>query len=317
MLFKSVAVVLAFAAAAIAGGSDAAPPSTWCVASLVMDGHAWNLAWDNDTNSLNSRGAFKNVMIIVLENEDNGNVLADPYLGSVLPAKGQLLTNMDAVWHPSQPNYIAMISGSKRNVLLDNDANIDAPNVADLLEAKGFTWRAYQEEYPGNCFSGSSASNKLYRRKHNPFISFNSIRNNAARCGNIVPASYLDIDAKARNLPNYMFYTPNMDNDGHDTTLAYSSAWLKGFLEPKLVDPAYADTLFVVTYDESESYLARNQIYTVLLGKGIKGKNLKDNTYYTHYSVLKAIEQNFQIGNMGKHDSEAGTNALDLAWAAC
>ncbi|KAJ3202759.1 hypothetical protein HDU67_000293 [Dinochytrium kinnereticum] len=148
-------------------------------------------------------------------------------------------------------------------------------------------------------------------------MSFNSIRNNPARCANIVPASYLEYDAKALNLPNYMFFTPNMDNNGHDTDIPTSSAWLKAFLEPKLTNPAYANTLFVVTYDESESYIGRNQIYTVLLGAGIKGKGLKDDTFYNHYSVLKAIEQNFQLGNMGKHDSEAEVNTIPLNYKSC
>ncbi|KAI8854705.1 phosphoesterase, partial [Chytridium lagenaria] len=231
--------------------------------------------------------------------------------------KGQLLTNMDGVWHPSQPNYIAMIAGSKHNVLLNNDAEVNAPNIADLLEKKGKTWRAYQQNYPGNCYTGSTYDNGLYVRKHNPFMSFNSIRNNPARCANIVPATYLDLDAQARNLPNYMFYTPNMINSGHDSSIATYSVWLKAFLEPKLKDPVYADTLFIVTYDESESYLARNQVYTVLLGAGIKGKGYVDNTSYNHYSVLKAIEQNFQLGNMGKHDSESSVSTLALNWKTC
>ncbi|KAJ3202336.1 hypothetical protein HDU67_000618, partial [Dinochytrium kinnereticum] len=287
-LFAAMAVMLPSVLAGGTGGGGSTPPS-----------------------APTCRDAFKNVMIIVMENEDQGSVMNDPYLGQVLPSKGYLLTNADAVWHPSQPNYIAMISGSKRNVVLDNDVDVDAPNIADLLEAKGYTWRSYQEDYPGNCFTGDS-NNKLYRRKHNPFMSFNSIRNNPARCANIVPSSYLDIDAKAMNLPNYMFFTPNMVNDGHDSDIPTSSAWLKAFLEPKLTNPAYANTLFVVTYDESESYVARNQIYTVLLGAGIKGKGLKDDTFYNHYSVLKAIEQNFQLGNMGKHDSEAEVNTIPL-----
>jgi hypothetical protein len=58
-------------------------------------------------------------MTIVLENEDASNVMKDDYFGVELPRKGLLLTNMNGVTHPSQPNYIAMISGSTHRVLAD------------------------------------------------------------------------------------------------------------------------------------------------------------------------------------------------------
>jgi acid phosphatase len=113
-----------------------------------------------------------------------------------------------------------------------------------------------------------------------------------------------------------MFFTPNMNNDGHDTDIPTSSRWLKAFLEPKLVDPAYKDVLFVVTFDESKSYLTGgNTIYGLLLGAGIKGKGLVDNKSYDHYSYLSMIEKNFGLGNLGKKDVNA--TPIPLAAPVC
>ncbi|KAI8803690.1 phosphoesterase family-domain-containing protein [Cladochytrium replicatum] len=256
---------------------------------------------------------FKNLMTIVLENEDASNVLADPYIGKTLPAKGYLLTNSFGVAHPSQPNYIASIAGDTLGVSGDSNVNLAQTNIVDLLEAKKFTWKSYQENYPSagcNTAATYGGSGK-YARKHNPFISFKNIQNNATRCANIVPNSQLDIDAAAGKLPDYMYYTPNLMNDGHDTTLQYSSNWLKGFLEPKLADPAYANTLFYITYDESECFLfCQNKIYSILVGKGIKGAGLTDNTKYDHYSFLATWEKAFDIGNLGRKDASATTVPL-------
>ena len=44
---------------------------------------------------------------------------------------------------------IAMISGSTKGVLLDLDSNIDRKSIVDLLEAKGISWKSYQQAYPG------------------------------------------------------------------------------------------------------------------------------------------------------------------------
>ncbi|KAJ3178003.1 hypothetical protein HK101_010162 [Irineochytrium annulatum] len=252
-------------------------------------------------------------MIVVLENEDTADVMKDPYMGKNLTSRGYTLNNMNGVWHPSQPNYIAMISGSIHFplVLTDNDVTLKGKTIVDLLEPKGLTWKSYQEDYTGTCNMASTLGGAHhYARKHNPFISFSSITSNPARCANIVNSAQLDTDAAAGNLPNYMFYTPNLNNDGHDTDIPTASAWLQGFLEPKLADPAYADTLFVITFDESKTYLG-DAIYTVLLGKGITGAGKTDSTKYDHYSILATIEKNFNLGNLGASDKSAATIPLN------
>lgn len=42
-----------------------------------------------------------------------------------------------------------MISGSMSSVFLDFDSDIDRKSIVDLLEAKGVSWKAYMESYPG------------------------------------------------------------------------------------------------------------------------------------------------------------------------
>ncbi|KAJ3415188.1 hypothetical protein HDV05_005468 [Chytridiales sp. JEL 0842] len=247
------------------------------------------------TNITASCFSAKNVMTIIFENQDYSKVMRDRYFGTTLPAKGFLLTNI-------QPNYIAMTAGDTLGVTGSEEYNLNSTSIVDLLEEKGLSWKAYQQDYPGSCFT--ELQYKGYFRKHNPLISFTSVSENPERCSKIVNASELDVDARNGNLPNYMFYTPNNDNNSHDTTIAYASRWLKSFLEPKLVEPAYKDTLFVVMYDESLSDTP-NSIYTVLLGKGILGPNQRNNTKFTHYSYLAMIEKNFGLGNLGRNDAVA------------
>jgi hypothetical protein len=107
--------------------------------------------------------SFSNMLLVILENTDYSSAIADPNLKS-FASSGVLYSNWDAIGHPSQPNYIAMTSGSPNGITSDTSKTINVANIADLLEAKGFTWKSYQENWPGNCFTGTvSADGKYWR----------------------------------------------------------------------------------------------------------------------------------------------------------
>ncbi|KAI8079978.1 phosphoesterase family-domain-containing protein [Halteromyces radiatus] len=237
---------------------------------------------------------FDRVVIFIFENENYAAVHSDPYFGS-LAAKhnGVELSNFFALTHPSQPNYIGLISGSTSGVFMDFESNINRNSIVDLLEAKGITWKSYQQAYTGNC--DTSMRIGTYARKHNPFMSMVNIHNNATRCANIVNADQLDVDIKNNQVPQFAFYTPDMNNCGHDTSLQYASNWFKGFLEPRITNTNFTEnTMFVSTWDEAKDYLIPNQIQTVLFGPSFKRSSTAatDATKYDHYSLLRTIEDN-------------------------
>ncbi|KAI9311265.1 phosphoesterase family-domain-containing protein [Dichotomocladium elegans] len=235
---------------------------------------------------------YDRIVIIFHENKDYSDAIKDPYFSTIAEKhNGILLTNYSGLTHPSQPNYIGTISGSTKGVNLDLTSNIDRNSVVDLLEAKGISWKTYQEGYPGNCYNGSSGT---YVRRHNPFMSFTNISGNATRCANIVNASQLDIDIANDEVPQYVFYTPDLNNDGHATDLAYSSNWTKNWLEPRMKQEAFTkNTLFVLTWDENQTWVLKpNHIMTVLFGPAVKRSSKTDGVKYNHYSILKSVEEN-------------------------
>eukprot|EP00817_Percolomonadidae_sp_ATCC50343_P003136 CAMPEP_0117427268 /NCGR_PEP_ID=MMETSP0758-20121206/7158_1 /TAXON_ID=63605 /ORGANISM="Percolomonas cosmopolitus, Strain AE-1 (ATCC 50343)" /LENGTH=233 /DNA_ID=CAMNT_0005212819 /DNA_START=113 /DNA_END=811 /DNA_ORIENTATION=- len=229
---------------------------------------------------------------------------------------GKFLSNYYAVTHPSQPNYIAQVTGSTQGVHSDSNHDIDTTSIVDLLEKKGLTWRAYMENYPTNgdstCFTDAHGPNKMYYRKHNPFMSVNNIRENPKRCKQFYNEKGFDEDVRAvaeegKPLPNLMYFTPNIDNDGHNTNLTFSGNWLYSFLPPLLNNSAFMkDTLIVATFDEDD-YTHNNQVYTCLWGPThiIGQAGTGDNTKYNHYSLLRTIEDNFELGTLGRNDDSA------------
>jgi hypothetical protein len=122
----------------------------------------------SDSVGVSSRAlTFNNLLVILLENTDFSSAIADPNL-KAFASSGVLFSNWLAVSHPSQPNYIALTSGSTNGVTSDTSTTINVKNIADLLEAKGLTWKSYQENLPSTCFLGTVSADGLYFRSAIP-----------------------------------------------------------------------------------------------------------------------------------------------------
>ena len=255
-----------------------------------------------------SNGAFpiwsqnQKVILVILENTDYSQAMAQPFF-TKLSKDGALFNNYHAIGHPSQPNYVAMVAGDTLGVSGDGHYDLAGNSLVDLLEAAGKTWKVYAEDYPGNCFQGDTSGK--YARKHNPLISFKNIQSNPTRCANIMGASTFNADFKLGHLPNFTMYVPNLNNDGHDTGPAYADNFMSTEFGPLIYDPQLMNnTLLVVTFDEDDGLFGSNQIYTVVFGPGVKpGTQAADK--YSHYSLLRTLEDGFQLGHLGRNDSTA------------
>lgn len=251
---------------------------------------------------------FEHVLIIVLENQDYETVRKHPYM-KYLGEQGTLFEQFYGLFHPSYPNYLAMIGGKFFGTIGDVQKDIDSKTIADLLEAKQLTWKQYADGLPEPCFTGSRYGR--YARKHVPFMSFLSIQHDAQRCAHVVDERAFD----PHHLPHYAFYSPDMNHDGHDTSLDTAAVWLKEFLTPLLANGSLMDTtLIVVTFDESASQGGHddNHIYTVFLGNMVK-KGYVETRPYDHYNVLRTIEENFGLGTLDTQD--AASSPIVHVWA--
>jgi acid phosphatase len=241
---------------------------------------------------------FKKIVVVFFENEDRSRVEDEPFFRELM-TRGTSFSNFVCAGHPSQPNYIAFISGSRNGVFDNEPHQIDARHLGDLLEDKKLSWKTYAEGYPGNCFLGIDAGK--YVRRHVPFLSFKNIQENKERCARIVSGEQFKVDIERGDLPTFSLYIPDNNHNGHDTGVAYASKWADGFFRPLIVNPELTkDTLFVFTFDESR-YFGFRKIYTVFVGAGaIPGKVVA--TRSKHYDILRTIEDEFDLGSLGKHD---------------
>ena len=246
---------------------------------------------------------FKRIMFVIFESTDYQAALAQPTFAKIA-RDGALLTNVHAETHPSQGNYLALISGSTQGVNSDRPVNLSVPHVGDLLEAKGKSWKIYLESFPGGCFIGGNFGTSV--RKHNPFISFLNIQNNAERCSkHLVDAHQLDTDSQAGQLPDYSIYIPDMNNDGHDTGVAFADRWISSTFMSKLQDPHFMQDLLVVfTFDEGCTH-GSNQIYTAFYGASVSPGTTFAGAA-DHTTLLKLVEDQLGLGNLGQADATGG-----------
>jgi hypothetical protein len=165
------------------------------------------------------------VFVIMLENHSqhsvidqrdaSGNLVA-PYI-TELAHRYDLATNYYGVTHPSEPNYIASITGSNFGIQDDNVHVLDVPNLVDQLESHGLTWDAYMEAMdPSNKLATTApGTTALYAIKHNPFVLMQDVRDNPARLAHVKPYEDLAGDLASGNVGNFVWITPDQCNDMH------------------------------------------------------------------------------------------------------
>jgi len=266
---------------------------------------------------------FEHIAIIMFENKEFGSVIGNSLMPNYNKLAGEytLLTQYYAVTHPSLPNYIALMGGDTFDITSNcSDCFIDAPSLPDLVEAAGRTWKTYQEDMPEPCFVGDTLT---YVQKHNPFIYFDGIRLDVARCErSVVPLTALQTDIEADALPNFLFIKPNICNDSHDCDLDVSDAWLTnllGTLVPAL-DATGDSYLVVMLFEEGQGNHsccglppeAGGRVPVVLYSPLVKN-GFEDSTPYTHYSLLKTISEAWGLPYLG-HAADVNNSLIILPW---
>ena len=287
---------------------------------------------------------FDHVLIVVLENQDYESAIQNDLLKS-LAKKGAIFSNFGNLYHYSYPNYLAMIAGSdfgihKPLLLSDNQRtfNDDSEHktIGDLVN-----WRNYAEDYPASAtaqkpFLGDRKGR--YARKHVPFLSFRAVQNksfhnvvgvdtHAQDNAFVIDIGNLIADPQKNPLPEYMFYSPNLDDDGHDPKsnpqegLKKAADWLRVFLTTWLhfddrawvpKDEQMKRTLVIVTFDESGGNTKPERIYTVFLGAMVKPQDVT--AAYNHYSVLRTIEDNFGLDPIHKESGDGTASVITGIW---
>jgi hypothetical protein len=255
------------------------------------------------TSPHNSPPTRPHVLLIMLENKGYGATLgscaADAYLCS-LASQYMSATAWYSMGHPSLPNYLAVTSGSTQGCSGDAcPVGISATDLGGQLTTAGIPWQAYMESMPSAC--DDIASNGAYTRVHNPFAYFTD---NASRCHDVpYPGStglIAALDGSAA--PDFVWISPNLNDDMHNGSVQQGDAWLRANLAPVLDSPWFTRdrATVIVTMDENDLQPAPagGQIPFVVISSTARGAGALT-THGNLYGTLRSIEETFGLRLLG------------------
>ncbi len=183
----------------------------------------------------------------------------------------------------------------------------------------------------------------IFENMRNPFTIFPnsaSPRVFQSRCNDrIVNSTQLNADvASASTFRKLSIYIPDTVNDGHDNGMAVAESWFVGKFgqttpggtnwDTSIYNPAFINgTLFITTFDENDHSDVDGLIYTTFYGRmnsgaddptaphyvsGIKmplvNAGYVSATNYSHYSLVRLIEDSFNLGQLPPAPAVASTS---------
>jgi acid phosphatase len=234
---------------------------------------------------------FAHIVVVVEENHAAGEVLgsgAAPYLDA-LAAAGVRLADSHGVTHPSEPNYLALFSGSTQGLTDDSCPHrYSGASLAAQLRAAGQTFAGYADGLPSAGYLGCSAG--AYARKHAPWTDFANLPVTVNQPFTAFPSDYA-------RLPRLAFVVPDLDHDMHDGTIGQADAWLRTHLGGYVSWARAHDSLLIVTWDEDDG-TAGNHIPGLFAGA-----HLRPGRYAArvdHYTMLRTIEAACGLPPLGR-----------------
>jgi acid phosphatase len=231
------------------------------------------------------------VMIVVMENKRYDAVIGHrfaPYVNE-LARRGANLTNAYAETHPSQPNYLALFSGSTQGVTDNRCGHTfrSAPNLGRQLLDAGFGFAGYSEDLPEPGWTG--CADRSYVRRHNPWVNFDNVP-----AGSNLPLSALPADYG--RLPTVSFLIPGLCHDMHDCPKAEADAWLRRTIDRYVAWAETHNSVLILTFDE-DNRTDDNHIPTVVVGEHVAAGNRHERI--DHYSLLRTIEDWYGLPPLG------------------
>ena len=239
------------------------------------------------------------IVLVIEENHAYSQIINSPdapYINR-LATQGALFTQSFGLTHPSQPNYLAIFSGSTQGIT-DNSCphTFTTPNLGHALLAKGLTFAGYSEDLPA--IGSLMCSEGPYARKHNPWVNWQDSAANGLPATTNLPMTNFPTEYSA--LPTVSIVVPNQLNDMHSGNnsemIQAGDRWLQAHLDAYVQWAQQHNSLLIVTWDEDNGK-ENNRIATLFVGPMVRAGRYGQRI--THYNILRTIEDLYGLSHSG------------------
>jgi phosphatidylinositol-3-phosphatase len=243
---------------------------------------------------------FDHVVIVVMENKNYGAIIGRPdeapYLND-LASDGAVFSNSFAITHPSQPNYLALFSGSTHRLTSDScPQNFKkSPNLAAELISSKLSFAGYSESMPSAGYKGCGSYLSLgYIRAHNPWVDFSNVPGTSNLTFARFPKDY-------SRLPTVSFVIPNLCHDMHSCSRDSADKWIRENLGGYAKWTTAHNSLLIITWDEDGTFLGlggdKNKVPTIFYGAHVRQGTYNEDI--SHYSILRTVEDMYGLAHAG------------------
>ncbi|MGD0460929.1 MAG: Ig-like domain repeat protein [Tepidisphaeraceae bacterium] len=230
---------------------------------------------------------FDHIVVLMEENHSTADIYgsADAPFFNSLAAGGAEFTQSFGVRHPSEPNYLALFSGSTQGVTDDGTYTFSGSNLASELQDAGLSFTGYAE-------SPSV-------REHDPWESFTSSASDGA--------DFSQFPSDFSQLRTVSFVVPNLNDEMHNGTVAAADAWAQANIGAYAQWAKSNNSLLIVWWDEDDG-TANNNIPTIFYGANVISGKYSETI--NDYNLLRTIEDAYQLPLMG--NSAAASPITDV-----
>lgn len=234
------------------------------------------------------------IVIVVEENKSFAQIIGNPdapYINALVK-RGVLFTNAYGITHPSQPNYLALFSGTTRGIGSDAcPLELSGENLASALITNGLSFSSYAESMPEAGYEGCMYG--AYMRKHNPTADWKELA--------AFNQPFSEFPQDFAKLPTVSLVVPDQRNDMHDGSIAQGDAWLAQHIEPYAQWVMTHNSLLIVTWDEDDGSQG-NHVATLMLGAMVKSGRSAQRI--SHYTLLRTITAMYDLPDLGESAKE-------------
>jgi hypothetical protein len=261
------------------------------------------------------------VMVVMMENQGYGQIIGNsamPYTNSLATDYGSATASY-ALAHPSLPNYLAIASGSNQGVTVDEPPSssgvFGVPTLATQLASARISMKAYAENLPADPTNDSG----LYAVRHFPWEYF---RNPPP----IADAASLITDLNSTSAPSFVWYTPNLTNDGHtgtpvdneQTETAQSDSFLSSLIPSVQATTWYqAGGQIIIEWDEAFDSDTSGiqggwggQVPTIVVSNSLKASPARDSQPVDTVGILHSIEDAYRLPHLNGSSADGTIDSL-------